>query len=361
MRLLVLSTHRTYSVSVRLLASIGASLSTRGEEVTFVCCRNSDTEREVARTFPTLTLRSLNGGLAARRIASLRRIVTELRPDALLVHTERDALAAALTIGRTGGVVRRLSIGQRLESSWRVRLTTSRTRFLAMGDEVGESAHLDKHVRTAVSWPALGLARDDRATADSADNPFRSGPSAPPPVIAIVAGDASNPAQHAAGAAALRTASRIVSRHPELRVTLLGHASGLQALRVHAGAVGLADRLDVMPVESLLSPGPFTAAALWATGTGDDAAVGIVAAMMRRIPVIVPRGFDTEALVAPRITGFIADDSDLAGSVASLAHLMADPADHQAMGAAAAARADRLHGWDAMITRTLSVLARVAA
>ncbi|MEO7520929.1 MAG: hypothetical protein ABIW79_03840, partial [Gemmatimonas sp.] len=83
-------------------------------------------------------------------------------------------------------------------------------------------------------------------------------------------------------------------------------------------------------------------------------------AMMRRIPVIVPQGFDTESLVAPRITGFASDDSDPAGSVAALAHLLADPAAHSAMGAAAAARAERAHGWDALLRTIQAALARVA-
>lgn len=358
MRLLVVSTHRTYSMSVRLLASIGAALAARGEQVTFVCCGNSDTEREVARAFPSLDRHVIRGSLAARRIADLRTLVKQRRPAAVLVHTERDALAAALAIGRSGGVVRRLSVGERLESSWRVRLTASRTKFVAMGDDIGESVHLDRHVRTAVSWPLTAMS----ALADT-ESQLRVGTVAPPaipPLIAIVAGNASVPTQHAAGAAALRAASRIVSRHPDLRITLLGQPSALQALRVHAGAVGLAERLDVVPVDALLSPGRFSAAAVWVTNTGDDAAACIVAAMMRRIPVIVPRGFDTEALVAPRITGFIADETDLAGIVASLAHLMADASDHQAMGAAAAARAERLHSWDATIERTLAALASVS-
>jgi len=340
-------------MSARLLATIGAGLAARGETVTLACCRGSDAERELVRLFPGMPLRTVSGSLFPSRVARIRALTTALRPDVVLVHNERDGLAAALAVGRTAGVVRRLAIGERLETGWRTRVTLSRTRFVAMGDDTGPAVHGDKHVRTAVSWPgAPEPARDA--------GPFRTG-SLAAPVIAIVAGNAANPAEHAAGAAALRAAARIVSRHPDLRVSLLGQASGLQALRVHAGALGLAERLVVVAVETLLAPGEFAAATVWVTAGGDEGAVAVVAAMMRRIPVIVPRGFDTAALVAPRITGFTADDTDLAGSVSALAHLMADTAEHHAMGAAAAARAERLHGWDAMLTRTMLAIARVAA
>lgn len=351
MRVLVLTTSGDWTMNVRLLATMAAGMSARGEQVTFVCCRGSATEREVARRFPDLPVRTISGAITLSRVVRLRTLAGSARPNAVLVHSERDAFAAALAFGRTAGVVRRIGIGQRFGQSWRARFTASRTRTLVMGDETGESVHLDTHVRTGVSWPPLPVSESDHPV----------GVASAPPVLAIVAGKATQMAQHAAGAAALRAAARIVSRHPDLRVLLLGETHRLQALRVHAGALGLADRLTVLPLDSLLVPGPFGASAVWVTAAGDEGAVSVVASMLRRIPVIVPRGFDTEALVAQRITGFVADDTDLAGSVSALAHLMADSAEHKAMGAACAARAERLHSWDAALTRTIAALSRVAA
>ena len=208
-------------------------------------------------------------------------------------------------------------------------------------------------MRAAIGWPRVGVQA-------AGETPLRLAPAAPPPVLAIVAGTTTPPVQHAAGAAALRAASRLTTRHSSLRVLLLGASPELQSMRVHAGSVGLADRLTIIPLDALITPGPFDAAAVWVTAQGDEGAVSIVSAMMRRIPVIVPRGFDTEVLVAPRITGFVADDGDLAGSVAALAHVLVDANEHHAMGAAAAARAARLHNWDASLDRTLEALARVS-
>ena len=340
-------------MSARLLTSIGAGLAARGEGVTFVCCRDSTAEGEVARRFPDVARRTLAGRGNVARVLGLRRVVDALRPAAVLVHTEADMLTASLALGGRGGVVRRLAIGERFTRSWRARLAASRSACLLMGDEIGPQVHTDTHVRAAIGWPRVGVQ-------GPGEMPLRLAPAAPPPVLAIVAGTTTPPAQHAAGAAAVRAASRLTTRHSTLRVLLLGAPPELQSMRVHAGSVGLADRLTIIPLDALITPGPFDAAAVWVTAQGDEGAVSIVSAMMRRIPVIVPRGFDTEALVAPRITGFVADDGDLAGSVAALAHVLVDANEHHAMGAAAAARAARLHNWDASLDRTLEALARVS-
>jgi glycosyltransferase involved in cell wall biosynthesis len=134
----------------------------------------------------------------------------------------------------------------------------------------------------------------------------------------------------------------------------------MQSLRLHAASVGVADRLSVQALEVLIDPGPFDAAAVWVTAAGDTGAVAVLSAMMRRIPVVVPRGSDIEAMVAPRITGIVADETDLPGTAAALAELLADADEHHAVGAAAAARAERLHGWAAMMTKLEQALLRVA-
>ncbi|HYW30682.1 MAG TPA: hypothetical protein VE869_04175 [Gemmatimonas sp.] len=343
-------------MSSRLLVTMGAGLAERGYETVVACCRNSASDREIARRFPALQRRSIVGTNSLARGASLRGLVRSSRADVVLVANERDQLSAALAIGRAGGVLRRLAIGERYSASWRTRLAGARSRCLLFGDEVGPVVHTELHVRTAVSWPP------QRAVV-TGEPPLRLAPVVPPLVMAIVAGTATGAvgaSEHAAGATALRAAARLLSRHPGLRVVLLGEVSSLQALRLHAASVGLVDSVSILPLDSLIEPGPFEAAGAWITASGDTGAVSILSAMMRRIPVIVPRGFDTEGLVAPRITGVVSDDTDLSGSVAALAQLLADTDEHHAVGAAAAARAERLHGWDAMMRRLEDALSRVA-
>lgn len=356
MRILVLTTAASLNTSARLLVTMGAGLAECGHGVVVACCRNTASEREIARRFPGISRRPVSGGNSLSRGVSVRGLVRALQADVVLVGNERDQLSAALGIGRIGGVVRRLAIGERYAPSWRTRLANARSCCLLFGDEVGPAVHTELHVRNAISWPA-------HRPVVPGEPPLRLAPVAPPSVLAIVAGTATGSVgamEHAAGANALRAAARILSRHPGLRVLLLGEVSSLQALRLHAASVGLVESVSILPLDSLIEAGPFEAAAVWVTASGDTGAVSIVSAMMRRIPVVVPRGFDTEGLVAPRITGVVADDTDLSGSVAALAQLWADTDEHNAVGAASAARAERLHGWDAMMRRIEEALLRVA-
>jgi hypothetical protein len=352
MRMLVLSTQRELTMSARILMTLGAGLVAHGQKVAFACCKDSPAEAEISRRFPDIPLRRLDGGSALRQASLLRSMVKAERIEGMLVGTERDQLTAALAVGRQGGVVRRLGVGEQFAPTWRARLASSRANCLLMGDETGASVNTSAPVRAGIAWP--------RPLAQPGDASLQLDAVPPPSVIAIVAGVSQVPAQHAAGAAALRAVARLLSRHEDLRVLLLGEIPALQALRLHSASVGLADRVSVMPLDALIESGAFAAASVWVTATGDTGAVSIVSAMMRRIPVIVPRGFDTEALVAPRITGFVADESDASGSIAALAHLFADPEAHSAMGTVAASRAARLHGWDAMLGRTAETIVRAA-
>ena len=339
-------------MSARLLVSVGGGLAARGDRVVFAPIRKGDVDRFLARRFPKLPAHAISarGGIAG--VLAVRKIAQASGADAILVGCERDQLTAALAIGKHGGVVRRLAIGERFMLNWRTKLAASRATCLMMGDQIGADVHEDTHVRAAVAWPRpLTLVSAEGARASSAGSPS---------VLAIVAGDSRVPAQHAAGAAALRAAARLLTRHAGLRVLLLGDTPAMQAIRLHAASVGLAERVEVAPLDSLIEPGPFNANAVWVTAAGDVGGVSVVSAMMRRIPVIVPQGFDTESLVASRITGFVSDDTDLAGSVAALAHLLADTDAHQSMGAAAASRAERAHGWDAYLHTVQSTLAQVA-
>ena len=348
---MVLTTEAGWGMRTRLLAMLGASLAERGVAVTFVCCRRSPTEQALMRDFPSVPRRTVSSRSLLLRVLETRRIARALRADAVLVQNTRDALVASLSMPRGSTVVRRVPVGERAPQGWAVRRAESRSRVILLSGDGAPS-------RVGVAWPR-------RPAADGAE----AGASSAPSTLAIVAGrsalarttDDVTAREHAAGALALRAAARLLSRHAELRVLLVGEQSALQPLRLHAGSLGLADRLSLVPMEALLSPGPFHAAFAWVTMEGDEGAVAAVAAMGRRIPVVVPRGSTVEGLVAPRISGFVADESELPALVSSLAHLIADGEEYRAMGTAAAARAERLHGWDAYVGRVQGMLASSSA
>ena len=342
MRVLVLTTAASWTPSVRLLITLGAELAARGDIVTVACLSRSLLERSVEATFPRLPVRGIAGQGAFARISSARGIVAALRPDAVLVQSEPDALLAAMATGRRGGVVRRWTVGedapdrQPAARTWRTRLAGSRTRLTSWGRDP-----------IAVSWPGPP-SRHARV-----DGPSTG---AVPSALWIVP-----PAEHdERTAVALRAAARLVGRHPSLRIVLLGELAALQSTRVHAASLGLTAFVQVAPIDTLLLADDIDAAAVWITADGDHGAIATVAAMQRGIPVVVPAASTFASMVASRITGFVMPDADVPTIVAELARLMSDRHEYDAMGDASRARATRLHDWQQFVDEAADVLSRAS-
>lgn len=366
MPLLILATERDWTTGTRLLMMVGSELARRGETVVVACAKGSGTERALHTDFPALERRALPAAPGVRRLVALRKLVRAVGCTAALVHGERDALGAANVLGRRGTVLLRVGVGERVPARWRMRVAAFRARIRLLQDQTSETsagatARSDAapSIRAPFAWPSAG---DPRGPS------LRVAPMIPPPVIAIVAGTTPpsrrlagrRSAEHIAGAAALRAVAKLVPRYPDLRVSLVGETHAMQQLRLHGGSLGLADRVQLVPTHVLLDPGPFAGAIVWVAAHGDCGAAAIVAAMSRRLPVIVPRGFDIEPMVAQRITGYVADETDLSGSTSALAHMLSDAAEYHAMGAASAARADRVHNWEAYVNRVHDAVGRAA-
>jgi hypothetical protein len=340
-RVLVLTTAASWTHGVRLLIALGAELAARGDIVTVACLSRGALERSVEAAFPRLAVRGIAGQGAFARISSARGIVAALRPDAVLVQSEPDALLAAMATGRRGGVVRRWSVGedapdrQPAARTWRTRLAGSRTRLTSWGRDP-----------IALSWPEPSLRHVRGGTPSEAV----------PAALWIVP-----PAEHdERTAVALRAAARLVGRHPSLRIVLLGELAALQSTRVHAASLGLTAFMQVAPIDTLLLADEIDAAAVWVTADGDDGAIATIAAMQRGIPVVVPAALSFASMVASRITGFVMPDADISTIVAEVARLMSDRHEYEAMGEAARARATRLHGWQHFVDDAADVLSRAS-
>ena len=343
MRVLVLTTAASWTPGVRLLIALGAELAARGDIVTVACPSRGVLERSTEVWFPRLPVRGISGHGAFTRIASARGIVSALRPDAVLVQNESDALLAALATGRRGGVVRRWRVGeaapdgQPATRTWRTRLAESRARLISWGRD-----------QIAVSWP---------------------GPALPGALVAVPSGDdvptalwIVPPAEHDERTAmALRAAARLAGRHPSLRIVLLGELAALQSTRVHAASLGLTAFVEVAPIDTLLLADDVDAAAVWVTADGDEGAIATIAAMQRGIPVVVPSALSFASMVASRITGFVLPDGDVPTIVAELARLMSDRREYDVMGQAARARAVRLHDWPQFVDDAARVLSQASA
>ncbi len=361
MRILILITEREFRVSARIQARIGETLAERGHLVTLVCVSKSQTEAELAKRFPSLKCRSI-AGRGVRQFWAFRRIVKGVHPAVVLVQGEKNMMAAAIATGRKGGVVRRLSVGESVKPTWRATVASSRSRCVVLGDDLSAPDESKSPMKTALGWDAASV---NRAPTGRVANRARSEAG---PVLGIVSGNPRAGAQklsskpfmeYSAAALALRAASRLATRYPELRVLLLGQSAALQAVRVHAASVGMASRITIEPIDSLIASDGFHATLVWVAAQSDEGAVSIISAMMRGIPVIVPANFDTQAFVAPQINGFVAVEADISTCVSAVANVLANPEQLAAMGAAAESRARRLHDWDFYVNRIMGAISKV--
>lgn len=326
------------------MLALGAELAARGDVVAVACPAHPEFEAFIHRDFPRLYVRSLRGPGRVARLVSLRRIVSALRPDAVLVHGEGDALLAAIATGRRGAVVRRWRVDEQaphqapyqapVARTWRTMLAAGCTRFTTWG--------LDS---MAVSWPGPDPRREDAVSIPSV-----------PMALWIVP-----PADHDEHTAlALRAAARLYHRHPSLRIVLLGDTAALQSTRVHAAALGLTACVKVASLDTLLGDDDLNAAAVWVTAAGDTGAIATLAAMQRRVPVIVPARSSCATMVAAGTTGFVVTDADGSVIAAELTRLFADWAVFRAMGDAAQARAADLYGWSPFVGGAAEFLLRAS-
>lgn len=344
MRVIVLTTSERDGPAVRLLAALAAALGRQGH-ITAVACRSGgDVERAIEVEWPRLSHRAVVGAGFARQLVSVRRIVKALRPDAVLVGTDRDASLAAAALGARGGVVHRLPVEAGAPDAraaaarrWRHRLARSRTRCEAWGTAT-----------PAVSWPEPS----DMAPPDPS---IRSLPIAPPHLVIVPA-----PEHDAETALALRAAAMIRTRHPALRVTLLGRVAQLQGTRLHAAALDLTSAVQIEPLDRLLHHALPPALAVWVCAPGDTGAVSALAAMQRAMPVVLPASVPAATLVEAGVSGFTVTEPTLPMVVAELVRLLGDHEAAQRLGRAAQARAHTAFGWGAFVNEAADRLARVS-
>ncbi|MFO0094576.1 MAG: glycosyltransferase [Gemmatimonadaceae bacterium] len=339
MRLLVLTASAEWTAGVQLLVALAWSLAERGDVVAVVCAREGTVARAIGTHWPRLSLRAELGNGRVGQFAKLRGLVSALRPDAVLVGHGADAQLAALALGRRGGVVRRVALdewGVPRRTPWGMRRTAVETWG---ADEL------------ALSWPAPGAAGHSTDVAVLPRTPGQ------PPELLILAGE-----RHDEGvAAALRAAASLRARHPSLRLTLASRHRLPQATLVHAAALRLTADLQLIDGEALVTYARPAPTVLWSAAAGDAGALGVLAAMQQRVPVVVAAEAPFAPLVRPAITGFHWHAEVASTVVAHMARVIGDPAVHHSMGEAAAVRVAHDFGWDRYVEAAAVRLRRVAA
>jgi hypothetical protein len=331
------------------MGAVAAELAARGDVVAVACAAHSATEHAVERTWPRLSVRSVTGNGWYGQALSVRDIVRALRPDALLVGSEADAVLAAFAAGPRGGIVRRFrvdecegaAVARDATLPWRARVVLSRAMITPWGQ------------RTLV----LGWPPPMRSTATNTHEADQRVPVVSPHVVLVPA----TPHDEAT-ASALRAVAHLRTRHPELRLSLVGDTEALQGTRLHAAALDLTDMVQVVPLDALLhhelngaSP---VASVAWVAAGGDAGALATLAAMQQSLPVVVPHHAAFAGLVVPGVTGFHVSSDNGVAVVADLARLLSDADAQHRMGHAGAARAAREFDWDSLVDQAADLLAR---
>ena len=140
-------------------------------------------------------------------------------------------------------------------------------------------------------------------------------------------------------------------RDPRLQVVIAGRGAEEEALRRHAQALGLGERLHLLgfreDVPLLLAA--FDIYALPSFSEGQSLA--LIEAMAAGLPIVASRVGGNPELIADGEHGLLAPPGDAPGLAAALRRLVAAPELARALGAAAAARARLEFSLEAMVRR----------
>jgi hypothetical protein len=279
-------------------------------------------------------LAALDGSEIARR-AEIAGIAVRRMPDGAAVKaraaalsgsapegwlaTSDDALHLSAVVARRagrGGLVRRVAVGERdLAANSRWFRTAPMAAYVFASRTDAERASLPPSaVRAGVLEP-WGRPADVRSAA------------APRHVGMITAGDS------AAAHVALRGAAALLLAQRDVRLVLLGQGCRDDTLRVHAGALGIAERVvaggDFDEARWLAS-----AAAVWVVAEGDDGAFGALAAASHGVPVLTVRGSAAaRALGSAGSADPVPAEEPLVGA-SVLAHWLGDEPRRRAQGLA---------------------------
>ncbi len=361
MRVLLLVTSWRPTPDVQLLLHLTVALGLRGEKTGIACVEGSEVDEAIRSAWRGPLRRTIRQGRRGGLASGVRDIIASLRPDVVLVGSAAEAALASVAMGAHGGVVRRLSLGERADSrkgfiwpfgSWR-----SRAPVVEWG----------RGTSPALSWP------DVPDTADAETEPAAH----EVPDILILppisrdrrAGQAS--AYDESTATALRAVAHLRRRYHKLGITLLGDAAELQPARTHAAALGIASGLSIRPLRSLLDQRERRATALWIAGNDDSGALCTVAAMRQGIPVILAHDAPFVNLIEPGMAGFPGRtlSAGTAGSlelyphpqvpvsrVMQLARLVDDPHLRRTMGGEARIRAERYYSWERFLQQAVTLM-----
>lgn len=355
---------------MHLLAQVRGQ-STRGHEVHVRYLKGHGT---LAKDFLSAGARSVErlplGAAFAFRLASLAR-----NADILHTHLLKADMAAAASLALLGGA-RKLISSKHNDEQALTRPLFSRIHGL-LGRVPRRTIVLSDHVgRFIAEHGRVPLARQRRIYYGLDPAPFRAAAALAPAERLAVRRSFGWDAEARIGICVARFAPQKAhdvllrafaaarAQDPQLRLLLVGDDPFGDG-RVRAEA--LAKELQLGPdcvfagirrdVPQLMAASDwFVMSSLW-EGLG----LVFLEAMATRMPVLSTRVSAIPEVVEEGVTGLLVPPSDSASLAEGLLHLSRDPALCARLGAAGAARVERMFGLDRMVEETLAVYAEVAA
>jgi len=147
----------------------------------------------------------------------------------------------------------------------------------------------------------------------------------------------------------VRVLAALVAEGTDARLCIVGDGPEREAVEALAASLGVADRLHVAGYRERLGEWYAAFDAFCLTSANEGTPVAAIEALAAGRPVVATRVGGTPAVVEEGLSGYLADEGDVATLAARLAGLAADPAVRARMGADGAARMHELYGEERMV------------
>jgi len=159
---------------------------------------------------------------------------------------------------------------------------------------------------------------------------------------------------------AIRALALLASRHPELRLVIVG-TGALDELRMHGAAVGVNALVTYLGVRDDELSIVRAAHLGWIAAESDAAAFAALDCMAFGVPIVAERSPLTEHYVADGIAGVLLSTNDATEVAASVASVFAKREQRAQMGAAGKNRLQREFSFDAMLAGYEEAMSGAAA
>ncbi|HUK96789.1 MAG TPA: glycosyltransferase [Gaiellaceae bacterium] len=147
----------------------------------------------------------------------------------------------------------------------------------------------------------------------------------------------------------VRVLAALVAEGTDARLCIVGDGPEREAVEALAALLGVADRLHVAGYRERLGEWYAAFDAFCLTSANEGTPVAAIEALAAGRPVVATRVGGTPAVVEEGLSGYLADEGDVATLAARLAGLAADPAVRARMAADGAARMHELYGEERMV------------